>query len=149
MFGRTDVNLVDVQTNPLGLDREDPASADDVTTINQLHLPVGKPVLIHLSTKDVLHSFYLPEMRVKQDAVPGIVVRVWFEPTVTTTDMRTQKGNDKFGYEIGCAQLCGLGHYRMKGFLTVHAQDEFDSWMAERQEENKPKEGEEGDEFWG
>lgn len=149
MFGRTDVELVDVQTNPLGLDRQDPASADDVTTINQLHLPVGKPALIHLSTKDVLHSLYLPEMRVKQDAVPGMVVRVWFEPTVTTAEMRAKKANDTFTYEIGCAQLCGLGHYRMKGFMTIHTQDEYDAWMAERQEELVPKEGEEADEFWG
>jgi cytochrome c oxidase subunit 2 len=88
-------------------------------------------------------------MRVKQDAVPGIMVRVWFEPTVTPAEMRAKKTNDTFSYEIGCAQLCGLGHYRMKGFLTIHTQDEYDAWMAARQEEIKPKEGEEGDQFWG
>ena len=146
-FGRTAADLVDVETNPLGLDSDDPASADDVSTINQLYLPVNKPVLIQLSTKDVIHSFYLPEMRVKQDAIPGVSFPVWFEPTVTTAEMRERKGDETFSYEIGCAQLCGLGHYRMRGFMTIQTQEEFDAWMAEQQELLQSQEG--GDDFWG
>lgn len=134
-FGRTDVTLIDLQANPLGLDREDPAGKDDVTTINQLHLPVGRPALIQLSSKDVIHSFALQEMRVKQDAVPGTMVPVWFVPTVTTDEMRELKGNPEFGYEIACAQLCGLGHYRMKGYMTIHSAEGFQAWMDERQAE--------------
>ena len=71
-FGKTDPKLVDAQSNPIGLDRSDPAAADDVVTVNQLHLPVGKPAIIHLSSLDVIHSFALQEMRVKQDAIPGM-----------------------------------------------------------------------------
>ncbi len=146
-FGRTAPELVDEESNPLGLDRDDPAAADDVTTINQLHLPVDKPVLIHLSTKDVIHSFAISEMRVKQDAMPGMRFPVWFVPTVTTAEMREIKGNDTYTYEINCSQLCGLGHYRMRGFVTIHEQDEYDAWMTEQQE--ALLEAGEEDDFWG
>ena len=135
VFGRTDVKLVDTQANPLGLDRDDPAAKDDVTTINQLHLPVGRPVLIQLSSKDVIHSFALQEMRVKQDVIPGTMIPVWFVPTVTTEEMRIRKGNPEFGYEISCAQLCWLGHYRMKGYMTIHSAESFQKWMDEQQAE--------------
>ena len=135
VFGRTDVKLLDLQANPLGLDRGDPAAKDDVTTINQLHLPVDRPVLIQLSSKDVIHSFALQEMRVKQDVIPGTMIPVWFVPTVTTEEMRIRKGNPEFGYEISCAQLCGLGHYRMKGYMTIHSAESFQKWMDEQQAE--------------
>jgi cytochrome c oxidase subunit 2 len=135
VFGRTDVGLVDTQSNPLGLDREDEAARDDVTTINQLHLPVGRPVRITLTSKDVIHSFGLQEMRVKQDAVPGMPVEVWFVPKVTTEEMRARKGNPEYDYEISCAQLCGLGHYRMRGFMTIHSEEGFRKWMDEQQAE--------------
>ena len=131
-FGRTAPELVDLQSNPLGIDRQDPAAKDDIVTLNQLHLPVGKPALIHLSSKDVIHSFMLNEFRVKQDAIPGIRTPVWFEPTVTTAQMRERLGDDDFNYEIACAQLCGLGHYRMRGFVTIHEPDEFEAWLASK-----------------
>ena len=133
VFGRTDVTLVDEQSNPLGLDRSDPAAKDDITTINQLHLPVGRPVLVQLSSKDVIHCFALQEMRVKQDAVPGTMTPVWFVPTVTTAQMRTRTGNPDFGYEISCAQLCGLGHYRMRGFVTIQSAADFQSFIDEEE----------------
>lgn len=129
VFGRTDPRLIDAQTNPLGLDRKDPAAKDDVVTLNQLHLPAGRPALILLSSKDVIHSFALQEMRVKQDVVPGMTIPVWFVPTVTTEEMRARTGNPAFGYEIACAQLCGLGHYRMRGYLTVDSPEAFQKWM--------------------
>jgi cytochrome c oxidase subunit 2 len=144
VFGRTDVSLIDVQSNPLGLDREDPAAKDDVTTVNQLHLPVGRPALVQLSSKDVIHSFALQEMRVKQDAIPGLTIPVWFVPEVTTDEMRARTGNPEFGYQISCAQLCGLGHYRMRGYLTVDTAEGFAQWMAEEQ----AKLGESSDSFW-
>lgn len=145
VFGRTDPKLVDVTSNPVGLDRNDPYSADDITTLNQLHLPVGKPALIYLSSKDVIHSFNLVEMRVKQDAIPGLSIPVWFTPTVTTAEMAQRKGQDDYTYEIACAQLCGLGHYRMKGFMTIHTAEEFDAWMAAEEEKAKQTET---DDFW-
>jgi cytochrome c oxidase subunit 2 len=116
-FGARDPNFVDTQLNPLGLDRADPNAADDVVTVNELHLVVDKPVMIHLSSKDVIHGFGIPVMRVKQDAIPGLTIPVWFVPTETGD------------WEIACAQLCGVGHYRMRGYVTVHTQEDFDSWM--------------------
>jgi cytochrome c oxidase subunit 2 len=135
LFGRTDIKLIDVQSNPLGIDREDPAAKDDVTTLNQLYLPVNRPIIVKLRSKDVIHSFGVPEFRVKQDAIPGLTIPVWFVPNVTTAEMRTRTGNAEFQYEIACAQLCGLGHYRMRGFVTVLPQDEFQKWMDDKVKE--------------
>ena len=128
-FGRTDITLLDLQTNPLGLDRNDAAAVDDVVTLNQLYLPVNRPVIVKLRSKDVIHSFGVPEFRVKQDAIPGLTIPIWFVPTVTTADMRAQTGNAEFQYEIACAQLCGLGHARMRGFVTVQTAEEFQTWL--------------------
>lgn len=135
-FGKTSPELVNSETNPLGLDSSDPNAKDDLTTINQLHLPVNRPAIVQLSSKDVIHSFGIPEFRVKQDAMPGMVIPVWFTPTVTTAAMRDEKKahgkpiEPTWTYEIACAQLCGLGHYRMRGFVTIHEPAEFDTWLA-------------------
>jgi cytochrome c oxidase subunit 2 len=131
-FGKTDIKLIDTQINPLGIDREDPAAKDDVTTLNQLYLPANRPIIVKLRSKDVIHSFGVPEVRVKQDAIPGLTIPVWFIPNVTTEEMRARKGNPDFQYEIACAQLCGLGHYRMRGFVTVLTPEEFQKWMDEK-----------------
>lgn len=93
---------------------------DDILTLNQLHFPVGKPVIVTLTSKDVIHSFFLPEFRVKQDAVPGMHSRIWFE------------GNKVGHWEIACAELCGLGHFRMKGFVTVDTPADYEKWLAEQ-----------------
>jgi cytochrome c oxidase subunit 2 len=186
-FGRTVASLVSSE-NPLGLDRDDPAAKDDITTIDELNLPVGKPVIIYLSTKDVIHSLSLPFFRVKQDAIPGQRIPVWFTPTTTTEALRERMARtyrlvgdkapsdlamltviddytDRQGTiilskgspvtddvvpqlrqagitevraapaiptEIACAQLCGLGHYRMRGFVVVQTEDEFKAWLAEQ-----------------
>ena len=136
VFGRTDIKLLDLQANPLGLDRTDPAAKDDVTTLNQLNLPVNRPIIVRLRSKDVIHSFGVPEFRVKQDAIPGLTIPIWFVPNVTTAQMRERKGNPEFQYEIACAQLCGLGHARMRGFVTVLNTGEFQTWMDERVKES-------------
>jgi cytochrome c oxidase subunit II len=143
VFGRTDIELIDLQTNPLGIDRSDPAAKDDVTTLNQLYLPANRPIIVKLRSKDVIHSFGVPEFRVKQDAIPGLTIPVWFIPNVTTEEMRARTGNPEFQYEIACAQLCGLGHYRMRGFVTVLDTDAFQTWMDE--EQTKLEEHGEGD----
>ena len=134
-FGRQDIKLIDAQDNPLGLDRSDPAAKDDVTTLNQIYLPANKPIIMRLRSKDMIHSFGVPEFRVKQDAIPGLTIPIWFVPTVTTAEMRTRTGNPEFQYEIACAQLCGLGHYRMRGFVTVQTAEEFQTWLAEKVKE--------------
>jgi cytochrome c oxidase subunit 2 len=101
-------------------------TADDIVTLNQLHFPVGRPVVATLRSKDVIHSFFLPEFRVKQDAVPGMSTRIWFDA------MRVGH------WEIACAELCGLGHYRMKGFVTVEAPEEFEKWLKEQAAQGSP-----------
>ena len=116
MFGRTDIRLVSAD-NPLGLDRSDPAAKDDLTLVNELNLPVGRPALIWLSSKDVIHSFALPQMRVKQDAIPGATQPVWFTPTMTGQ------------WEIVCAQLCGLAHFRMRGIYRIQTPEDFEAWL--------------------
>ena len=117
VHGRTDIGLI-TPTNPVGLDRTDPYAADDIVSINQITVPVDRPVKVTLRALDVIHSFFLPHHRVKQDAVPGMSIPVWFVPT--------REGQ----FEIPCAELCGLGHYRMKGFLNVVSASEYDAWLA-------------------
>lgn len=91
---------------------------DDVYTVNSLHVPVGQDVLVVLKSEDVLHSFFLPNLRVKQDAVPGMQQNVWFRPL--------EEGE----FDLVCAELCGWGHYKMKGRLIVESREEFDAWLA-------------------
>ncbi|SVA48077.1 uncharacterized protein METZ01_LOCUS100931, partial [marine metagenome] len=137
VFGETSVDKVDEVENPIGLDRSDEFAKDDIFTVNQLHIPVNTPINISLSTKDVIHSFTLTELRVKQDAIPGMEIPVWFEATMTTDELLEEiKGTAREGrgFEIACAQLCGLGHYRMKGFMTIHEMDDYEAWLAEEQE---------------
>jgi len=119
-FGRTDSALIGPD-NPLGLDRSDPPAKDDIFTINELYFPVGRPVLVQLMSKDVIHSFSLPQMRIKQDAVPGMMTPVWFVPTVATPE------GEK--WEINCSQLCGLGHYRMRGLYRSMKPEAFEQFL--------------------
>lgn len=98
---------------------------DDVSTAAELHIPEGKPVSLQFQARDVIHSFFLPNLRVKQDVVPGLVTQVWFEASKTGT------------YEIACAELCGIMHFAMKGQLVIHTKDEFESWLQERYKEKE------------
>jgi cytochrome c oxidase subunit 2 len=120
-FGRRDISF-ESNSNPLGLDPNDPASKDDIVTTGELHVPVNRPVVAELSSKDVIHDFFLPSMRIGGDAIPGSLIPVWFTPVKTGTD------------EIICAQLCGLGHYGMKGTLVVDTPQDFQAWLKERAE---------------
>jgi cytochrome c oxidase subunit 2 len=149
VFGKTAVELVDEAENPIGLDRDDSFAKDDIFTVNQLHIPVNTPINISLSTKDVIHNFKLPELRVSQDAIPGMEIPVWFEATMTSEDfLKTTIGTKREGkgFEIACAQLCGLGHYRMVGYMTVHNDEGYSAWLTEQQEYLLE---EEGDDDWG
>ena len=135
-FGTTKISLVDEETNPIGLDRNG-YGADDLTTINQLHLPVDKLIKLYISSKDVIHGFSLPEMRLKQDAIPGMQVPIYFTPTITSKDFLDKlvgTARQGMGYEIACAQLCGITHYRMRGYLTVDTEDEYNDWLASEAE---------------
>lgn len=116
-FGRVDASLVS-SDNPSGIDRASPHGADDVISVNQMHLPIDRPVIVQLSSRDVIHSFGVPAMRVKQDAIPGMTIPVWFTPTLAGS------------FDIACSQLCGLGHYKMRGVITVEPPDAFTTWLA-------------------
>ena len=136
-FGKTNIKLVDEESNPIGLNRNSPFGADDIVSLNQMHLPVNKQVMIHLSSKDVIHSFGIPEMRIKQDAVPGMTIPFFFTPTLTSAEFLDKiKGTlrDGMGYEIACAQLCGNAHYRMRGYVTVETETQYNTWLAEQAE---------------
>ena len=126
IFGKRDAKLV-TSTNPLGLDLSDPHAKDDIVSINNLHLEANRPALIHISSKDVIHSFKLPVMRVEQDAIPGMEVPIHFTP------IRANNGEQ---WEIACAQLCGLGHYRMRGQLYVDSKTDFAKWEAQQAPHN-------------
>jgi cytochrome c oxidase subunit II len=116
-FGAQNPKLL-APDNPLGLDPRSPAAKDDITAVNEIVVPVGRPVIVHLSAKDVIHSFGVPAMRIKQDANPGMMTAVWFTPTTTGE------------FDVACSQLCGFGHYRMKAILRVVTADDFTRWLA-------------------
>ena len=124
-FGRTDIKLVSRRQPARPRSHGSRTRRTTSPTINQLNVPVNRPVLVHLSSKDVIHSFGLYEMRVKQDAIPGLRDSGLVHPTVTTA--RCAERQADFDYEIACSQLCGLGHYRMRGFVNVQSDADYDS----------------------
>ena len=120
-FGRRDISFAS-NSNPMGLDPNDPAGKDDIITQGELHVPVNRPVILELASKDVIHDFFLPHMRIAGDAIPGSLIPIWFTPLKTGT------------YEVICGQLCGLGHYSMKGSLVVDTPEDYQAWLKERAE---------------
>ena len=113
--------------NPLGMDPNDPDGKDDLTTRNEMHLPVGKPVIVDVMSKDVIHDFCIPNMRSAQDAIPGSIIPLWFTPIKEGT------------YEIVCAQLCGSNHSAMRGVLVVESQAKYDDWYKSSYNLSHPK----------
>jgi len=129
-FGRTNPALYDDENNsptarpgPAGIDSKDPAGKDDLVSVGVMAVPLGRPVKLIIQSKDVTHSFFVPELRIKQDAVPGLRIALNFTPT--------RAGR----FEIACAELCGLSHHRMRGFLEIREAAEFDKWLLEKAKE--------------
>jgi len=119
-FGAQEMKLV-TANNPFGVDPNDANGKDDIQLLNDIHVPVNKPVIMYVSSKDVIHSLKIISMRVCQDAIPGLRIPVWFKPT--------QIGR----YQINCAQLCGNGHAAMTGgFLVVQSQEDYDNWLKSK-----------------
>lgn len=119
--------------NPLGQIWEDPANHDDVyVSGDAMHLVVNKPVRLIIGAKDVIHDVGLAHFRMKMDAVPGTPTTMWFTPTKTTAQMKKETNNPEFVYEISCDQMCGKGHWSMRGEIVVESQEEFDAWMAKQ-----------------
>jgi cytochrome c oxidase subunit 2 len=137
--------------NTLGVDFTDPKTWDDIIPGQELYLPVGKKVRVRILAKDVLHNFYLPQHRVKMDAVPGLPTYFVFTPSKTTSEYRNElrkypeynepfdpadptgpKRWEKFDYELACAELCGKGHYSMRRVLKIVSQEEYDAWLKQQ-----------------
>ncbi|MFM1794831.1 MAG: hypothetical protein RL642_1216 [Bacteroidota bacterium] len=132
VLGRKNYRLTDASNgNALGVDWEDGASHDDIEA-TEMHLVVGKPVQLVINAQDVIHDVGLPHFRLKMDAVPGIPTTLWFTPLYTTAQMKEITGNKDFVYEISCDQMCGSGHYSMRGVIVVETQEEYDAWMASK-----------------
>ena len=126
-YARSDPKLMDPSAGneaALGLDTSDPDAKDDVVT-GTMYLPVGREADLTLRAVDVIHSFFVPSFRFKQDAVPGLAIHMHITPT--------EIGE----YEIACAELCGLGHYKMHGIVHVVSQEDFDKWLAAREAEKQ------------
>lgn len=127
-LGQSNVHLIDA-VNEIGVDFSDPNSMDDFMP-REIHVPKGKPVLLKIRSRDVIHSVFLPHFRVKMDAVPGMPTKFWFVPTETTADMRTKTGNPDFNYELACTEICGRGHFAMRFILVVDEPEDYEEWVA-------------------
>lgn len=112
--------------------KKDPATHDDIVVEQTMYLVKDKPVKLIIGSRDVIHDVGLSHFRLKMDAVPGIPTTLWFTPKYTTAEMKKITGNPNFSYEISCDQMCGNGHYSMKGVIEVVTQAEFDAWMAKQ-----------------
>jgi cytochrome c oxidase subunit 2 len=130
-LGKRDFRKINDANNVLGLDWSDPHNSDDIIAQNgEMHVVVGKPVKLIIGSRDVIHDVGLPHFRMKMDAVPGITTTLWFTPTITSDSMKLITKNPNFVYEIACDQLCGKGHYAMRGTIIVETQAQYDKWMA-------------------
>ncbi|MHC4091395.1 MAG: cupredoxin domain-containing protein, partial [Planctomycetota bacterium] len=198
VFGQTAPELIEGDTNPIGPDPDDPNGQDDVVEVNTLHIPKDKPILLRLTSNDVIHCFSVPLLRVKQDVVPGMEIPIWFTATQTSEQVRQWRARpvelpaspaeierfvarNKFNgttqdylaedgsvivgqgsslsadaidslraagitevsmaandpIDIQCAQLCGLGHYRMRGTVKIHEPQDFETWYASAAQEEE------------
>jgi cytochrome c oxidase subunit 2 len=124
-------NIDPAKNNPMGQLWDDPANHDDVYSSGEpMHLVVNKPVKLVIGSKDVIHDVGLAHFRMKMDAVPGTPTTMWFTPRFTTKQMIEKTGKPDFVYEISCDQMCGKGHWSMRGEIVVESQEEFDAWMV-------------------
>lgn len=121
--------------NTLGVDFEDPDSHDDIHVSTEMHIPVGKPVKLVINAQDVIHDVGLSHFRMKMDAVPGIPTTMWFTPKYTTEEMKVRTSNPEFVYEISCDQMCGQGHFSMRGVIVVESEGDYNKWLASQKAE--------------
>ena len=131
VLGKKNFKLTDAaHSNSLGVDWKDAASHDDIHVASEMHIVVGKPVKLVINSQDVIHDVGLSHFRMKMDAVPGIPTTLWFTPKYTTEEMKIRTGNSNFVYELSCDQMCGKGHYSMRGTIVVENQNDFDKWIS-------------------
>lgn len=133
VLGRTDFRKMDDANNVMGLDWSDPAAKDDIIIENgEMHIINKRPVHLVINSRDVIHDVGLTHFRMKMDAVPGITTTMWFTPKFTTDEMKEKTQNPNFVYEISCDQMCGKGHYSMRGTVVVQSEAEFKEWLAKQ-----------------
>ncbi len=132
MLGKKYFRNIDPAFNSLGLIWDDKATQDDIVTEQTMYVVKNKPVKLIIGSRDVIHDVGLPHFRMKMDAVPGIPTTMWFTPKYTTEEMKKKTGNPNFQYEIACDQMCGNGHYSMKGVIMVVTQEEYNAWLAKQ-----------------
>ncbi len=133
VLGKRDFRLINDATNVLGLDWNDPATKDDIIVENgEMHIINKRPVHLVINSRDVIHDVGLPHFRMKVDAVPGIATTMWFTPRFTSDEMKVKTKNPDFVYEIACDQMCGKGHYSMRGTVIVQTDAEFNEWIAKQ-----------------
>jgi len=125
-------NIDEAKSNPLGQIWDDKENHDDIYATTEMHMVVNKPVKLIIGAKDVIHDVGLVHFRMKMDAVPGIPTTMWFTPKYTTAEMKKKHGPD-FNFELSCDQMCGKGHFSMRGVVIVETQTEFDRWLAGKQ----------------
>lgn len=142
IFGRKNYKLTDpAKSNQLGVDWSDEASHDDIHVPTTMYVVVDKPVKLIIHAQDVIHDVGLPAFRMKMDAVPGTPTTLWFTPIYTTEEMKKISGNPNYVYEIACDQMCGVGHFTMRGVINVVTQKEYNAYMIkQRPEYRKAKE---------
>ncbi|MFT7269671.1 MAG: cytochrome c oxidase subunit 2 [Roseivirga sp.] len=128
--GDYDYRLIDA-VNQHGVDFTDRSNFDDFAN-QSLVIPKGKPVLLKIRARDVLHSVFIPHMRLKMDAMPGMPTQFWFVANKTTEEMRVEEGNPDFNYELACTEVCGSGHFAMKKIVTVLEEADYDAWKADQ-----------------
>lgn len=129
IFGKRNYKLYNQPSgNTLAVDFNDPNSNDDIHT-SEMHLPVGRPVKLVIGAMDVIHDVGLSHFRMKMDAVPGIPTTMWFTPKYTTEEMKKRTGNPNFAYEISCDQMCGKGHFSMRGIIVVESEADYKKWL--------------------
>ena len=132
IFGKKYYKNIDPATNSVGIVWDDKYAQDDILTEQTMYVVKGTPVKLILGSRDVIHDVGLTHFRLKMDAVPGIPTTMWFTPIYTTKEMQEKTDNPNFQYEISCDQMCGNGHYSMKGIIQVVDQEEYDMWMAKQ-----------------
>lgn len=134
ILGRKDYKLTK-GANSLGVNFDDPASLDDIHVAATMHIPVNRPIKFVINAQDVIHDVGLVHFRIKMDAVPGIPTTLWFTPLYTTEEMKVRTGNPNFVYEISCDQICGKGHFSMRGVIIVESEADYKKWLATQQPE--------------
>lgn len=133
-FGYSNYKLMnDGSGNSLGLDFTDEHSFDDFQTSTELYIPKGQPVLLRIKSRDVLHSVFIPHMRVKMDAVPGMPTKFWFVADKSTNEMKATLNDPDFDYEIACTEICGKSHFGMRMVLKVVEPADYEKWKKEQQ----------------